>query len=110
MQAIQQTHTFTAIVDTGEVVPAGKDSRIRLSVKGTNVRLEHQDSIQILNQSAGTAVLLIPSKHQAMVTPPLFGRQFDFYGILRDYQTGKEKPLGERKIAGAHGAGIQDGF
>jgi uncharacterized GH25 family protein len=97
--AINQTQTFTGIIES---MPGG----IRVSVKGPKARVESADFIFIVDQSSGDVLHLATATHQARKAH-LPQYQYDLYAMLRDYQTGKEKKIGEKEIRGRKTVGFQ---
>ena len=107
VQTIGQTHTFTGKLSV-PVPDAGVKFALNVAVKGSSIRIESAAFIAIIDQSTNNALALMPLVHQAIATK--MGpnpKYFDIYQAVHDYQSGTEKPLGEKIINGQKVQGFQ---
>jgi hypothetical protein len=100
VSAMNGAHSYTGVLRVnGQGQSEGKGMQFKISRKGMAMRIEGNDGLDIINQEDGKTLMIFPSRHviRFVRMPQL---QLDLYGVIRNYHTGADKPLGEKTING----------
>jgi hypothetical protein len=106
VSAMNGAHSYTAVLRVDDQKGDSKGMQFKISGKGMNMRIEGDKELDVINQENGKTLLVFPSRHvlRFVRMPQL---QLDLYGVIRNYHTGADKPMGEKTINGQKVQGFQ---
>jgi hypothetical protein len=107
VSAMNAAHSYTAVLRVDDQKGGGgKGMQFKISGKGMNMRIEGDKELDVINQENGKTLLIFPSRHVTrFVRMPQL--QLDLYGVIRNYHTGADKPMGEKMINGQKVQGFE---